>query len=184
MLKILLLILIIILINYIINKRNENMYKKKLNIIKNKNIEYIKNDENLVNILFSIQEYYNHNEQAYNEFIDNLNLFLQFYNFVEIDNSLAAHLYRNLLDQKKIILNSLISLSIKLPIEYNLQDSISDIEQILNEYLKKTHDIYEEYLKKNGLDYTTKLIILNDIEPYNENINILEPDKYLYFSRV
>jgi hypothetical protein len=170
-------------------KRNEILYKKKTNILRNKNIDNIKSDKNLINILYSIEEYYYYNEQAYNEFIENLELFLKFFNFVTIDNSLGGQLYRNLLDYKKLIINCLISMSIKLPPEYNLQEVIQNIESILDDYLYKTKNIYEEYLKKNGIDHTTKLIILKDIEPYNENYNIFHKNKqhrenkYLYFNR-
>lgn len=183
MLKLLLLIIIIVLINYIIKKRNEILYKKKTKILKNKNIKYIKNDINLINILFSIEEYYYYNEQAYNEFIDNLELFLKFIEFIKIDNSLGGQLYQNLLDIKKNIINSLISMNIKLPSEYNLQTTIQDIESILNSHLKECQLIYEAYIKEFGINYTTKLIILNDIEPYNSNINILEPESPLYFNK-
>lgn len=190
MLKILLLILLLILINYIIQKREEILYKKKTNIIKNKNIDNIKNDKNLINILYSIEEYYYYNQQAYDEFVQNLELFLKTFRFIKIDNSLGGQLYRNLLDQKKTIINSLISMSIKLPPEYNLQDVIQNIEIILNEYLQETRNLYEEYLKQNGLDYTTKLIILKDIEAYNENFNLFHKNKqhienkYLYFNKI
>ena len=170
-------------------KSNEMLYTRKTNILRNKNIENIKNDKNLINILYSIEEYYYYNEQAYNEFIENLELFLKFFNFVTIDNSLGGQLYRNLLDYKKLIINSLISMSIKLPPEYNLQEVIQNIESILDDYLYKTKNMYEEYLKKNGIDHTTKLIILKDIEPYNENYNLFHKNKqhienkYLYFNR-
>jgi len=189
MFKILLLILILILINYVMNKREENMYKKKTNVLRNKNIDNIKNDKNLINILYSIEEYYYYNEQAYNEFIENLELFLKFFKFITIDNSLGGQLYRNLLDYKKLIINGLISMSIKLPREYNLQEVIQNIEEILNDYLSKTKNIYEAHLKNNGMDYTTQLIILSDVEPYNENYNLFHKNKqhienkYLYFNR-
>jgi hypothetical protein len=183
MLKLLLLIIIIIFINYIIKKRKEILYKKKTQILKNKNIKYIKNDENLINILFSIKEYYYYNEQAYNEFIDNLELFLKFMEFIKIDNSLGGQLYQNLLDIKKNIINNLISMNIKLPNEYNLQTTIQDIESILNSYLKECHLINEGHIKQFGINYTTKFIILNDIEPYNSNINIFEQKIPIYFNR-
>ena len=74
-------------------------------------------------------------------------------------------------------------MNIKLPNEYNLQTTIQDIESILNSYLKECHLINEAYIKQFGINYRKKLIILNDIEPYNSNINIFQQKIPVYFNR-
>ena len=90
-----------------------------------------------------------------------------------------------MIDDKKYILNSLMSVSINIPYEYNLTDVIRDMEDILNKYLHNVYEIYKKYIDENGYDYNTKMIYeKQQPDAFNIDDNIIEPGKKLLFNRI
>jgi len=182
--KIIILIIILYIINYYISKNENNRDEKKLTYVENdKNKDRIKNYKDISNLLF-IPEIKYYNTQAYNEIIEYFDAFLECYEIIKIDPSKASYLYTNMIDDKKYILNSLLSTSIKIPYEFNLSDVIDDFTEILDKYLSEVYDIYNDYININGYDYTTNVIYLNHPDAYNIDDNIVEPGNKLLFNRI
>jgi hypothetical protein len=182
--KLLLLIVIIFAIYYLNHRYNQYINKKKINIIRTNKIKRIQDDERIVNILFSIQSYYHYNQEAFDELIKNLELFLELYELIKIDHDKSNDLYFNMMDRKKNILNILLSFRIRLPDEYNINDVINDINDILDDYIKKVYDIHEEHIKNNKINYTTKLYKINDYDAYNIDKDPIMPKEKLLFNRI
>jgi len=182
--KLLLLIIIIFGIYYLNTRYNQLLDKRKIDIIKTNKINRISSDKRIVDILFSIQSYYRYNQEAFEELIKNLELFLELYELIKIDNDKSNDLYFNMIDRKKNIINTLISFRIRLPDEYNINDVINDMNEILDDYIKEVDIIHENYIKNNGINYTTKLYKLNDYDAYNIDVFPVMPKEKLLFNRL
>jgi hypothetical protein len=125
----------------------------------NEFMEIQKPENNIITkFLLKIQIYYFYNEEAYEEMVEELENFLILFRSVNIDNSYGGVFYDLMIDKKRLILNNLRSIGIKMPDEYKLNSALNDLENILNQYLDKVYFSYQNYLQKNGYDYTTKMI--------------------------
>jgi hypothetical protein len=182
LLKLIILIGILYIINYYISNKKNNTDDKKLTYIESGK-DRIKNYKDVANVLF-IPEVKYYNPQAYNDCVEYMDAFLENYELIKIDPSKAAYLYDNMLDDKKYIINSILSVSIKIPFEYNLTDVIDNMNEILDKYLLEVYNIYNDYLDKNGYDSTTNIIHLNHPDAFNIDDNIVEPGKKLLFNRL
>ena len=182
LLKLIILIGILYVINYYISNKKNNTNEKKLTYIESGK-DRIRNYKDVSDALF-IPEVKYYNSQAYNDCVEYVDAFLECYELIKIDPSKAAYLYDNMVDDKKYIMNSVISVSIKMPYEYNLKDVIDNINEILDKYLLEVYNIYNDYLDKNGYDITTNIINLDHPDAYNFDDNIVEPGKKLLFDRV
>lgn len=182
LLKLIVLIGILYVINYYISNKKNNTNEKKLTYIESGK-DRIRNYKDVSDALF-IPEVKYYNSQAYNDCVEYVDAFLECYELIKIDPSKAAYLYDNMVDDKKYIMNSVISVSIKMPYEYNLKDVIDNINEILDKYLLEVYNIYNDYLNNNGYDITTNIIHLNHPDAYNFDDNIVEPGKKLLFDRV
>jgi hypothetical protein len=124
----------------------------------------------ITDIVFSIQDFYEYNPQAFESMINSLETFLNIYENISDDNSLSGDLYKNADNYKLLVLNHLHSIIIMIPSDKNLieklNNSMKNMEEILNDYLTKIYDIHKNYVDKNGYYNNTKLIELN-IYPYN-----------------
>ena len=183
LLKIIILICILYVINYIFTKKQKKIEDEKLTYIETgkKRIEKYKD---ISDILFLPEVKY-FNPEAYNDCVEYIDAFLELYEIIQIDHSKASYLYYNMIDDKKYILNSLMSVSINIPYEYNLTDVIRDMEDILNKYLHNVYEIYKKYIDENGYDYNTKMIYeKQQPDAFNIDDNIIEPGKKLLFNRI
>jgi len=186
LIKLLALIIIIYIINYVLEKKKEIIYDKKHKLIKINKKNKIINYKDIFDILFNIEGYYYYNQQAYLDLLKHTETFLEIYEIIKIDNSYATNLNDNLVDLKKEIINTLISFEISLPSEYNLTDIINDYSKTLDKYLYEVYLLHEDYIKKNGMNYTLNLI--NNVThkhpvPYNNDDNIIDPKRHTYFER-
>jgi len=182
--KIITLIILLFIIKYIIDKRQEILNNKKEKLVSRNKVKRILKHKNLLDIIYSIEGYYYYNQEAYIELLKHIENFLEIIDLCYIDPHYSTNLYYNLLDLKKLILNCLLSFELKLPIEYNVNDVILDLTEILDEYLKDIYILHEKYIKENGMDYTIKLIFQNYPDGYNIDDNLLEKGKKLYFNRI
>ena len=131
---------------------------------KNEFMEIQKPENNIITkFLLKIQLYYFYNEEAYEEMVEELENFLVIFRSVNIDNSYGGVFYDLMIDKKRLILNNLRSIGIKLPNEYNIESALNDLENILNEYIDKVYFLYQNHIHKNGFDYTTKNIDRNNL---------------------
>lgn len=166
-------------INYVSNTNSNNnisykdVLKPKINDKNNHFRELNKEEHNkITKFLLKIQLYYYYNEEAYEEMIEELENFVTLYKSVTIDSSYGGKFYDIMNDKKSLILNNLRSISIKIPMIYNINDALNDLEIILDEYLDKVYLIYQNYIQKNGYTYNTKLINKKEMayNKYVENV--------------
>jgi hypothetical protein len=126
---------------------------------KNKFNELQKEEHNILSkFLLKIQLYYYYNEEAYEEMVTEIENFLVLFRGINIDYSYGGKFYDLMQDKKSLILNNLRSIGLKLPKEYNLNEALKDLENILDEYLDKSYYLYKNYIHKNGYNYTVKII--------------------------
>jgi hypothetical protein len=167
--------MIILIISYLSTSKTNQEFmekdildnKKKLLRLKNKKIEEY---PELVNFLFSIQDFYRYNPPSYEEMIFNLNDFILAYEQALLDNKLAGINYK-LCDNFKInILNSLHAIIYNLPdnkeVINKLNESINEFENILTLKMDELFDINKKYIMTNG--YNNQTVIINKkIREYN-----------------
>jgi len=182
--RLILLILIIFTVYYYSQRHNQYIKKRKTNLIKLNKIKRINSDEKIVNIIYSIQGYYHYNQEAFEELIKNIEIFLELFELINIDIRYISLLYSNMVDRKKNIINTLVSFRIRLPIEYNVDEVIIDMNSILDDYLNKVYIIHTNYIKENGININTKLIIPNDYDGYNIDTNPIMSKEKLLFNRL
>jgi hypothetical protein len=160
---------IVIIILYYANKdynfkqkQNDDIKINKKNlIIPNPNIA--QNYIEIVNFLFSIQDFYVFNPLAYEKMINHLDNFFQYYNETINNKKLAGINYNLMLEQKRSALNSLQSLIITFCTDVNymnkFNNSITVLEELLDVYMKKVEYMYKEYLYHNGNNTSTQLLM-------------------------
>jgi len=131
----------------------------------------IQNYQDLTDFIFSVQDFYIYNPQAFIELIESLDTFLDVYESVMIDETLAGDLYSIAEEYKLKTLNSLHSFIITLPSSKKLtnkfDNSIKIYEELLNNYLYQIYEKNKKYIEKDGYFNNTKIIDLN-ISPYNQ----------------
>jgi hypothetical protein len=185
--KIITLILIIYIINYIVNKKKEILLKNKqklVNLINSGNTKRIFEHKDILDIIYSIEGYYYYNQRAYIEMINYIEDFLEIIDLIKIDNHIATNFIDNLLDLKTCILNCLLSFELILPYEYNVKDVLTDLNNVLEKYISEVYLIHEKYIKQNGMEHTIKLYTKSIKNGYNIDVNIFEPKTKLLFNRI
>jgi hypothetical protein len=124
----------------------------------------------IVKYLFSIQDFYIYNPQAYEDMTKSLDNFFRTFEETQNNPSQAGVNYNLMISYKKYATNSLHSIIYNLPndVQYTnkLNDAIIIIQEILDKYLDKVKNIHEKYLYENGYNNKTKLID-NLKMPYN-----------------
>jgi hypothetical protein len=165
------------------NNVKKELFNQKVNLIypyrfmplvtnPKKSIEHI----DLINFLFSIQDLYIYNPQAYGDMTEHIDYILRLYDEVIDDTGLAGSNYYLIQDQKNNALNSLQSILLKMPqnTEYDnkLKNATTILEKILNEYMNKTYVIYERNLYENGYTANTRTIETGPVgyDPKSKNM--------------
>ena len=151
------LVLALTVIFYLTEKENiqteikKEQYETKLNSIKPKPKEI--KDEDIVDFVFSVQDFYVFNPEAYEEFIDNLDAFKNLYDTIFSDSKFSHYYYQIADSKKNNALNSFHSLIFKLPNDKFYTDKFDRahkrLETLLNNYLNQiydqcTHNVYKE----------------------------------------
>lgn len=151
---------------YLYKQHNENakygkeMLEKKKSYIKPQGT-YITNYPELIDFLFSVQEFYVSNPASYNAMIRTLDKFLMIYEEIQIDNSLVMYNYETLILMKREILNNFHAMIFGMTNEAlttKLSENLILFDDILDEYLIKTKRIYDEYHFKVGMTNETTFI--------------------------
>ena len=163
-----------VVIMYLTEKENiqteikKEQYETKLNTIKPKPKEV--KDEDMVDFIFSVQDFYVFNPEAYEEFIDNLDSFKKVYDTIFSDSQFSHYYFQIAESKKDNALNSFHSLIFKLPNDKFYTDKFDRahkrLESILNNYLNQIYDqcTHNEY--KDGLDVLKRPINIGPKE-YN-----------------
>lgn len=186
-LNIILVVIISIIAILYYNSKNQYKMKEDKIIFDNKTklirppSKKIQSYPQFVDFIFSIQEMYVYNVQAYENLIDTLDDIFQIYEETIIDNSTAGYNY-NLIDNKrKEAVNSLHSIIFNLPNnkEYinKLNDAILKLNQLIYIILDELQTLNNLYIFNNG--YNRNTVIINngpkpdnfyDKEPYSFDI--------------
>lgn len=151
----------------------EEQLEEKKNTIKpklNKLVEVPHQNDDLIDFLFSIQDFYRFNPQAYEEMVDNLEGFFTVYETIFNTSELSNYYYQIAESKKNNALNSLQSLIFTLPNEKLFTDKYDRahkrLETIMNKYLNELYDRCERYLISDGYDIF-KRKIYNGPKEYN-----------------
>lgn len=138
-----------------------NSEQEKLNYI----IPQPKNfngNKDLIDFIFSIQDFYLLNPQAYEELINNLDNFLQLRKYIFDEDELSNYYYQIAESKKDNALNSLQSLIFTMPSnEYfneKLKKSMDSLNLILNKYMNEIYDKCQDNVLKNGKNIYSKQI--------------------------
>ncbi len=141
----------------------------------------IKSNERLVDFLFSIQDMYQYNPQAYEEMVDNIEAFLTIYDTIMKGVRLYDYYYEIAGDKKENAVNALQSIIYKVPsskgVMYKLTRAHKRLETILTDIINEIYDKCKEYRISHGTTIHNK-VLLDNPKPYN---NYEEGDNYQFY---
>lgn len=127
-------------------------------------------DKDMVDFIFSVQDFYVFNPEAYEEFIDNLDSFRKLYDTIFSDSEFSHYYYQIAESKKNNALNSLHSLLFKLPNNKFYTDKLDRahkrLETLLNDYLNQIYDQCTHNVYKDGTDVLRRPINIGPAE-YN-----------------
>ena len=167
-----------ILLYYLYTHRNKNFidFEKKLdtkfetfketNFTKNN----LKNYPDIIDFIFYLSTFKNFNPNVFQDIINLFNRFIDLYDSVIIDKSLASTLFKNMTSIKVQIINNIESFLFTTNNKaYTKQITKSRIigEKLLNKYLDKILLINKKYNYYNGYNINTNIITNNNILEYN-----------------
>lgn len=179
-----------VLVQYLFDKKkySENV-DKIYNEIKKQSIQpqpiKATNYPDITNFLFSIQDLYKYNQQAYEEVVDAIDDFLYLYEEALKLNQLAGLNY-GIMDQKKFYaMNCLHSLIYELPVSKQyitkLNESFDTLEKLLNNYLKEIYEINNKVIATNGYNNETIIINKNELKPHTYYSNDFYGNYFQFF---
>ncbi|QKF93784.1 hypothetical protein QKU48_gp0326 [Fadolivirus algeromassiliense] len=172
---ILALILGVICVLYLTEKEDiENAIEKKYFDTKYETIkpipDYFRDDKDIVDWLFSIQDFYVFNPLAYEDMIKNIDLFISLRDILFNNEKFANHYYQIAESKKNNALNSFHSIIFKLPNDRIFTEKFDRahkrLETILNKHLNEMYDQCNYYIKKHGKDVLKRQINIGPKE-YN-----------------
>jgi len=119
-------------------------------------------DKDLTDFLFSIQDLYVFNPQAYEEMIDNIESFLTLHESAFLNEKLCNYYYQIAESKKQNALNALHSIIFKLPHDKIYIDKFNRshrrLETIMNKHLNEINDQCTAVLMRDGYDVYKKPI--------------------------
>ena len=175
------LIFFAILLFYLHTDRNKNFidFEKKLDkkfeTFKEKNItetsnNNLKNYPDIVDFIFYLSILKNYNPNVFQDIINLFNRFIELYDSVNIDKSLASTLFKNMTTIKVKIINNIESFIFTTNnVIFTKQINKFKIkgEKLLNKYLDKILLINKKYNYYNGYNINTKIATNDNILEYN-----------------
>lgn len=133
--------------------------------------EIFSDHPDIIKYLFSIQDFYIYNPQAYEEMTKNLSLFFRTFKEAKENKKNAGIHYELMISYKRNAVNALHSIIHSIPdsddYTNKLNKAIVILQEILDEYLVKTERLHKEYLLEYGYNNETKLINKGQM-PYNQ----------------
>lgn len=172
---ILALVLAVIVILYLTEKQNrENEIERSSFQTKLKTIKPIpkvlNDDKDIIDFMFSIQDFYVFNPLAYEELIDNIDAVLTLRDNIFGNKQFANQYYQIAESKKNNALNSLHSIIFTLPNDKIFQEKFNRshkrLETILNKHLNEMYDQCNYYIKQDGKDTLKRQINIGPKE-YN-----------------
>jgi hypothetical protein len=130
-------------------------------------------NENIVDFLYSIQDFYHYNPQQYSEVIKNINEFYILYETTILDNMICDINYNMMEQLKRDALNALSSISIAIPSHRQVIDKLDSACKMLDEIMTTSLD----QISDNGYNVDTKIINYG-VKAYNEYNDVFQPYSY------
>lgn len=110
--------------------------------------------DDVISLVFSIQDFYDYNPQAFEEMIDNINNFFEIYDILKKGYFHCEYMYQIADSKKNNANNALQSMIYTLPVSPEVTEKLDRahkrLETILLEYLNKMHDICHHDKTVNG----------------------------------
>lgn len=148
----------------------EEQHKAKLASI-NPEPKNIKENKDLINFIFSVQDFYVYNPQAFEEMVDSIDAFKQLYNDIFTESQFSNYYYQIAETKKNDALNAFHSIIYKLPVNDIFTEKFNRahkrLETILNNYINEIYDQCDFYLYRDGHDTLKKEIVIGPKE-YNQ----------------
>jgi len=175
-----------IIILYLHEKRNTNIedLEKQHNLKINTILPPIKcvgKYKDIVDFLYSIQDFHAYNPQAYEEIVDNLISFFDMYESIHKGAIHCEDYYEISLSKKQNAINALHSLIFKLPTAGVIHKKLVKAQEILDELLGNyLNDIYTKCIHVRLRDgFTSESKIINKgPSPYNEFLRTEDRDQH------
>ena len=168
-------------INYICYANNtdfdiyNNLYDIKNQSINPKINDIPSQNEQLVNFLFSIQDFHKYNPSQYDDMINNINKFNKIYYETLIENDEAFRNYELMELTKRNSLNSLSSILFSLPpsseMRNKLNSAVEKLDIILTNKLDEISYIMDNNIYTRGYNVGTRIIDY-DVKPFNNFTDI------------
>jgi hypothetical protein len=147
----------------------KEQYQRELESIKPEP-QKIRDNKDIIDFLFSVQDFYVFNPQAYEEMIDNLDAFKSLQDNIFGEPKLSNYYYQIAESKKENALNAFHSLIFTLPTDKIYTEKFDRaherLETILNNYLNEMYDQCVFYLNRDGRDVYKREILLGPKE-YN-----------------
>ena len=128
----------------------------------------MKERDDMLDFLYSIQDMYEYNPEAYEEMMDNLNAFFTIYDIISKGTSPCDHYYQIAESKKGNAINALHSIVIKVPNNKIVMDKHSRahkrLETLLNNYLNELYDMCHHKVLKHGRNIYNRAINLGPRE--------------------
>jgi len=151
------------------NEVEEKRKETKLNAIRPhpKNIQY---DNDLIDFLFSIQDFYQYNPQAYEEMVDNIDHFMEIRDIIFLDTKFCEQYYQIAVNKKDNAVNALQSIIFTIPPNVEITDKLDRaherLETLLTNHINELYAECQKDLIVNGLN-VHKTIIPTGPKAYN-----------------
>lgn len=159
--------------------KNDIITTKKI-LIRPESKQLLKHDK-LVNFIFSIQEFYTYNAQAYEDMIDFIDSLLVLYEESKKDNYVAGNNFIMMENKKKNALNSLHSIIYTLPdnklVINKLEKAYRELDTLLIYYLNEVYNINKFHIYDKGYNNHTKVINLGPKPSNFYNLEDIHYDK-------
>jgi len=118
--------------------------------------------EEMTNYLFSIQDLYIYNPQAFELLVHSIDKFFDYYEETQLDATVAGERFGDMRLQKRDALNALHSIIHGTPssegIMTKINDAIKQLDELLNVYMAKVERTHDLFIHDKGYNVTTKLI--------------------------
>jgi effector-binding domain-containing protein len=118
--------------------------------------------DDIIDLVFSIQDFYPYNPEAYEEMIDNIDAFFKIYDIIKTDPAYCEYYYTIADTKKSNAVNALQSMIFNIPNSKIPEDKLirayKRLETLLVNYINELYKICDNDLTTKGFDVTRKLI--------------------------
>jgi len=153
-----------------VHQIEENILNTKKSAIKPESPHLTNINKDLIDFIFSVQDFYQFNPQAFEEFVDDIDAFLVLSDTIRNDVNLCNYYYQIADTKASNALNVFHSLLYNLPVDPVFTEKLvrahKRLETILNRYLNELYDLCETFLFQTGYNVQKKQIVIGPKE-YN-----------------